>query len=289
MTATSRALLLLVVSATLFGAMAVAAKLAAVAGLSGPQLAMLRFLVCLVPFLAPRLAREALRAQRLDLLAYRGVFGGVAVLLYFLAIEHITAGIATLLNYTSPIWSGLFARLFLGERLQRATFVPLVVALAGVYVVATANAPLGAGFPVGRWEAVGLLSAILSGGAVTAIRAARRTEGTWSIFASFTVCGLLASAPFSFPLPRVAAPAWVLALLVGVLSFGAQMLMTHAYRWVDNVRAGVIAQLGVVVALALGAVLLDEQVAPRQLVGAALTLAGVVGVTVTARPPRPQA
>ena len=38
-------------------------------------------------------------------LLYRGVFGGVAVLLYFLAIEHMPVGMATLLNYSSPIWS----------------------------------------------------------------------------------------------------------------------------------------------------------------------------------------
>src|ERR1041384_6132194 len=36
--------------------------------------------------------RRALTWQRRDLLFYRGFFGGVAVLLYFLAIDHIPVG-----------------------------------------------------------------------------------------------------------------------------------------------------------------------------------------------------
>jgi drug/metabolite transporter (DMT)-like permease len=42
----------------------------------------------------------------------------------------------------------------------------------------------------------------------------------------------------------------------------------------------------VVVAMVLGALLLDERITPRQAFGSVLTIAGVAGVIVTARPPR---
>ena len=97
--------LILLGSSLSFAVMAFAAKLAS-QSLPGDQVAFLRFALMLAPFLVrPRLVREALTYQRLDLLAYRGVFGGVAVLLYFLAIEKIPVGMATLLNYSSPVWS----------------------------------------------------------------------------------------------------------------------------------------------------------------------------------------
>ncbi|HET7711294.1 MAG TPA: EamA family transporter, partial [Thermoanaerobaculia bacterium] len=81
---TQRALLLMVAAATMFGAMAFSAKLAT-ARLSGPQVAMIRFGVGLLPpLLIGRYRRSALTFQRFDLLLYRGVFGGLAVLLYFL-------------------------------------------------------------------------------------------------------------------------------------------------------------------------------------------------------------
>src|SRR5437867_8584304 len=101
-------------AATMFGLMAFAAKMAS-ARLSGPEVAMIRMGVGLLPCLiVPRYRRAAMRFDRLDLLFYRGFFGGVAVMMYFLAIEHTTAGIATLLNYTAPIWSGLFSIAFIG-------------------------------------------------------------------------------------------------------------------------------------------------------------------------------
>ena len=79
---THRALLLMLASATMFGAMAFAAKVAT-ARLSGPQVAMIRFAVGLLPcLLVPKWRRAATRFKRADLLLYRGVFGGLAVLLY---------------------------------------------------------------------------------------------------------------------------------------------------------------------------------------------------------------
>ena len=49
--------------------------------------------------------RANLRPRRWGWVISRGVFGGIAVLLYFTCIEKIGVGIATLLNYTAPVWS----------------------------------------------------------------------------------------------------------------------------------------------------------------------------------------
>lgn len=279
-------LLLMVVSAVCFAVMAVVAKLAA-SGLPGSQVAFFRFAFMLVPVLAvPSLARQAVTFQRLDLLLYRGVFGGVAVLLYFLAIEHVPVGIATLLNYSAPIFSVAFAALFLGERADRRLLLPLAAALTGM-VFAAGGGGTGGALRFGVWEAAGLASAVFSGAAVTAIRAARRTEGSWSIYGSLTVFGLLASAPFAAAGFRAPAPRqWLLLAAVGACSVVAQLLMTHAYRWVTNLQSGVIMQLTVVVSLGLGAVFLGERLTTTQMLGCLLTLAGVVGVVWLQAPPR---
>ena len=271
-------------SAVCFAAMALAAKLAA-ARLSGSEVAFLRFALMLGPLLVPAIARQALAFQRLDLLVDRGVFGGVAVLLYFLAIAHLPVGLATLLNYSSPVFSVLFAALLLRERLDARLLLPLVAALAGMALAVGIGS--GTGFRLDRWEAAGLASSVLSGAAVTAIRAARRTESSWSIYGSFTLCGLLATAPFALagfrpPTPRE----WLLLVAVGVTSIGAQFLMTYAYRWVTNLQAGIMAQLTVVLSLWLGALVLGDRLLPLQIVGCALTLAGVVGVVAVQATPR---
>jgi drug/metabolite transporter (DMT)-like permease len=277
--------LVLLGSALSFALMAFAAKLAA-RTLAGDELAFLRFAVMLAPFLLrPALLRAALASERRDLLAYRGVFGGVAVLLYFLAIEQIPVGTATLLNYSSPVWSVTLAALVLGERVRPVLLLPFGLALAGTLLVTGAFDAASWPPRVGLWESVALLSAILSGAAVTAIRAARRSESSWAIYASFTVCGLLVTAPFALAGFRwPSAREWALVAAVGAASIAAQLLMTYAYRWVTNLQAGVFAQVTVVVTMGLGVLLLGDRLSPLQLGGAALAIGGVLGVVVLHRP-----
>lgn len=283
-----RALWMLVLSAVCFGVMAFAAKLAAGTGMGGAQVAAVRFASGLVPVvLAPSVRRRALTWQRLDLLFYRGFFGGLAVLLYFLAIDHVPVGLATLLNYTAPIFSGFFAARFIGEPVQGRVLPALAVALFGVFLVVRSHTGLAGGPALGVWTLAGLASAVLSGAAVTAIRVARRTESSWAVYTSFNAIGLLATVPFALPGWRAPGLAGGAALLVvAVTSMAAQLLMTHAYRWVDNLRAGVIAQLAVLVAMVLGAGFLGEPVTAGTVAGSALTVAGVLAV-VAAKGRRP--
>lgn len=266
----------MVFAATSFGAMAYSAKIAS-RELSGPEIAFFRMAVGLLPcVIVPQYRRAAAHYQRLDLILYRGMFGGVAVMLYFLAIEHTSAGLATLLNYTAPIWSGTFSLLFIGERISPRVLIPLPVALTGVYLVVHAS-PFG----VSRWLFAGLLSAVASGAAVTAMRAARRAENSWSVYASFCFFGMLVNLPLTIMTWRVpsAAVTWIALSATAVFAMAAQLLMTFSLRWVDAMTVGVISQLGVLVAMALGAVFLNETISATAASGSALTIAGVIGVT----------
>lgn len=271
---------MLVGSSTAFGVMAFCAKLASERGVGGAEVATWRFATGLVPLLFfPGVRRRAFTWQRRDLLFYRGFFGGVAVLLYFLAIDHVPVGLATLLNYTSPVFAGIFAALFIGEPVRPRVLPALAVALAGVFLVVRAHGGTGGIAAVGPWAVVGLVSAVLSGAAVTAIRVARRTEGSWAIYTSFNAIGLIATFPFALAAWTFPGIEGLLALLgVGGLSMVAQLLMTHAYRWIDNLRAGVVQQLSVFVAMASGGVFLGERVTAGSLMGSLLTVAAVVAV-----------
>jgi drug/metabolite transporter (DMT)-like permease len=267
-------------SAMFFGAMAFAAKMAS-AQLSGSQVAMLRFATGLLPvFLVPHFRARALTYQRVDLLLYRGLFGGAAVLCYFIAIEKISVGVATLLNYTSPLFSGLLSMVFLHERISAKVLIPMPVALAGVYLVVRANARPGDILGFGPWELVGATSAVLSGAAVTAMRAARQTgENSWAVYTSFCVLGTLLTAPLAIVTwrnPSVVEWGWLGA--TSLFAIAAQLLLTFSLRWVDAMTVGVISQLAVVVAMLLGVTLLGERILPMAVLGATLTIGGVVGV-----------
>ena len=108
-------------------------------------------------------------------LVLRGLFGGAAVLCYFLTIEHLPVGIATLLNYTAPVFTAVWAALLLREPLDASAVGALALATCGVVLVSlgtSRNAPVGASY----WLMVGAISAVLSGAALTGV-----SWGAWQI------------------------------------------------------------------------------------------------------------
>ena len=148
---------MLVVSSVLFGSMAFLVKLATVR-LPGPQVAFMRFVVGLIVVGIAGLTFVRLRPVNLKSLFLRGFFGGLAVLLFFVAIEKLPVGTATLLNYTAPVFTAIDAWIFLGEAVSIQTFAALGLTLAGVTLVVQGGAQPGR-FGFGIWELCGHVSA----------------------------------------------------------------------------------------------------------------------------------
>src|SRR5205807_7481504 len=178
-----------------------------------------------------------------------------------------------------PIFSGAFSMLFIGEKISPKVLLPMPVALFGVFLVVHAHARPGDLLGMGKWELFGLLSAVSSGAAVTAMRRARRGENSWSVYTSFCLLGLFTCAPFGIATWRNPLPSeWTPLALTSLFAIGAQLLLTFSLRWVDAMTVGVISQIAVPMSMILGATLLDETITPLMFLGTALTISGVVGV-----------
>jgi drug/metabolite transporter (DMT)-like permease len=267
------AVVALVTAALVFAVMALATKFAA-ARLPGPQVAFVRFIIGLA---ACGLAatRIQLRARNKMGLFLRGLYGGAAVFFYFLGIAHLPVGIATLLNYSAPVFTAIYAASFLGEAITLPTLAALALTSIGVCLVILGTAPAGSlGF--GRWQLVALCSAMLSGAAVATIREVRKTDGSWEIFAAFCGAGAaIAAVPalMNWVAPRPTE--WGLLAIVGITSVVGQLLMTYALRYVRAAVGGIIAQLTPVTSLALGWSVLGDRIGALAAAGAVLTLLGV--------------
>jgi drug/metabolite transporter (DMT)-like permease len=265
--------LLLVVAAILFAAMAVIAKRAARA-LPGPEVAFVRFAIGIIACVIASKRIHFRSHNKLGLLL-RGAYGGAAVLLYFSAIAHLPVGVATLLNYTAPVFTAGYAAVVLGEAVRSTTLAALVVTTVGVVLVIAGSAPPGS-MGLGLWQTVGLGSAMLSGAAVATIREVRKTDGSWEIFAAFCVVGaLITSVPTAKDWVSPTGAEWVALVAVGVISVVAQLIMTYSLRYVRAAVAGVIAQLTPVAAIAMGWAFLGEHIAGVAMCGAGITLVGV--------------
>ncbi len=279
----SRARVLIFGAAVLFGLAAVLVRVAARGGMDGAQVTSVHFAVGLAAVGGLfALRRGTFRPVRRKLLVTRGLLGGFAGLLYFLSIERIPAGEATLLNNTFPIWAVLLSLVLLRERPTVHLAVALAVASIGVFLV-LGGGDVAVGF--GWGEALGVASAITAAGAVTSIRALRATDNAPTIFFVFTVAGLAVSIPFSLhPWPSMLQP-YVAAIGVGLVAFAGQLLMTEAYGTLSVPEAALWQQL-TPVASYLWALTLGERIGATTVLGVLLGVAGVAYGGVLGHRPR---
>ena len=291
------AALRLLLSSFLFAVMAAGAKLAT-RRLPGPEVALVRFVVGTFAVAgAAGLGFARIRPRRWAWLVMRGLCGGTAVVTYFASIAGTPVSVAALLNQTQPVFTMLFSWMLLGERPRRGALGALGLTLLGVTVIVGVRELT---LHAWRGEALGVLSAVLSGIAVTSIRASRRAsaagpppETAWSVFFSFTLLGSIVSVPWAVgPLGRWVPPTgaeWLLLIGVAAVSVGAQVIMTESIGHLTGVQSGIISQLTVPMTIVLGLLFLDERLTASFAGGAALIAAGVVltiaATAARARPP----
>ena len=273
--------------------MALWTRVAAGRGYFAAELVFLRMgfaaLACAGLF-ASGLAR--LRLRRPGLLLARGLLGSGAILLFFYALCQLPVGEATLLNFTSPLFTTLFAALFLRERPGPRLILALGLTLVGLAMTVDP----AAGSPLSWGMAAGLASAVMSGAAVTTVRALRGglrpglgseasregeagepIENAPTILFTFACIACLVSAPFVAAAPTTPRPADLPLLgALGLSSIAAQLLSSDAMGYVSAVTAAVTGPLTPLLAFAFGAIFLGEPWPPRVVAGSFVALAGVV-------------
>lgn len=267
-------------AAVLFGLMAVLARMGSrgSGGFTAPQITFIRFVVGSAMTIALfRLRPGTFRPVNHRLLFTRGLLGGLAVLLYFLALSRIPAGEATLLNNVFPVIAVVLSLFTLGERPTLHLALALAVVTCGMLMV------LGDGYQtvgLGWGHVAGIASAFLGAGAVTSIRALRATDNAPTIFFAFCVGGAAVSAPFALQSWPADSSLWALAAAVGVLSFGAQILMTDAYGALTVAEAALWQQLTPVASYLWALAVLGERFGVMEGAGVFVGIAGVIYGTV---------
>lgn len=211
------------------------------------------------------------------LLVWRGLLGGLGILIAYIGIYELGAGRTTLLINTYPLFAAILAAIYLKEPLNLKRVGWIVTAIAGL-VLLTGLGGDERGF--GAVDALVLASAAVAGVVVVMVRHLHRTETSATIFSAQAFYGLVLALPFFglWPSEPPSVAGWILSAITGVLVAGGQLLMTRGYRYL-RVADGATLQLLVPVCTATGGVLLlGETYTPLEVVGAVLTLVGCAGV-----------
>jgi drug/metabolite transporter (DMT)-like permease len=198
--------------------------------------------------------------------------------------ESVPSGISALLIAMLPLWVAVLGRVFLGERLPRAAVVGIAVGLAGVGILVGPSSVAAESFNPGgivalllspiSWGAGSLFSShraklpkdplvataaqMFVGGIVLAVMAAVRGEYAGFHLDAVAPGSLIAFAYLVLVGSLIAFTAYVWLLRVAPLP----LIATYAY-------------VNPIVAVALGALILQEPITPRTLVAGAVIIFAV--------------
>ena len=253
-------------------------------GFTPGHLSVIRFAlgvaVCLVAF---RLWPGLYAPRNTRLLVARGLSGGVVVILYFQALAHLPAGQAGIVYNLFPVFATIMSLFVFRERPTVHLFLAVLLAFLGVVLV------LGQGsvhLGLGRGEIEALVAALFAATSAVLIRGARASNNAVTIFFFFCLLGLPVVLPFALsPWPRHLLP-WALALLMGAAAVVGQLLMGQAYGTLSVSEAAIWLQLMPIATYLIAVPMLGEPITHFGMIGALLTVAGVVYGTILGHRPR---
>lgn len=221
-------------------------------------------------------------ARHLAFLALRGVAGFLALHCFIYSLVHLPLGEATLIQYTSPVFTAVFAALWLGEGGGRSAWVGTALSLLGVVAVAQPAILFDEGAaPIAPFAlAVSVAGAIFAGLAYVTIRRLRGSADPRVVVWSVPAVGLPLALP-SLLWERVMPQGieWAMLLGIGVLTHFAQLRMTQALHLEPAGRASAVTYLQVLLSVGWGIWLFGEQPTFFTLIGAVLVLGGTLIAT----------
>jgi drug/metabolite transporter (DMT)-like permease len=201
------------------------------------------------------------------LLFFRGFMGFVALLAFFYNIAHISLGDAMTYSKTSPIFTAIFAWLFLSEKLSAKAWMAVFVGFIGIVFI---TQPSGFGFSKYDW--LGIFSGVGAALAYTSVRELKTYYDTRAIVLSFMGVGtvgpllLFIVSPYihapelDFALGRFVMPegvVWFYVIAMGVFATLSQVLMTKAYGETKAGIVGAVSYSNILFSILVGVILGD--------------------------------
>jgi len=202
------------------------------------------------------------------LLFFRGFMGFSALLAFFYNIAHIPLGEAMTYSKTSPIFTAIFAWLFLDEKLSFKGWGAVFVGFIGILFI---TQPFGIG--ISKYDILGIMSGIGAALAYTSVRELKQYYDTRAIVLSFMGVGtigpviLLFISSFiqveslDFMLGTFVMPSgivWVYIFAMGITATLAQVYMTKAYGETKAGIVGAVSYSNIVFSIVVGLFLGDN-------------------------------
>ncbi len=231
----------------------------------------------LLPVLRTAAARSEFRSKAWPLFVVGISNSAIPFGLFAYSTLYVNAGLDSILNATTPIWTALIAAAWFQSALGRQQICGLLLGLAGVVVLVWDSLGAGvAGVPLAI--AAALLAAGFYGFAVNYSK--RHLVGVKPLVVAFgsqffASIVLLPPALLYWPQHAIAPSIWACVVALGVICTGFAYILY--FRLIERVGAAYAASVTFLIpvfGLVWGAVFLNEKVTPAMLAGCVITLLG---------------
>lgn len=209
-------------------------------------------------------------------LLIRGIFGTLALTLFFFTLQHLNLAIATVLQYLSPIFTILISMYFFKEKVLKMQWLMIAISFVGVIMLGIEkmqNNHLDL-----FWLGMGLLSAGFSGIAYNAIIQCRNTDSPLNIVIYFPM--LAAPVMGIWCLYEFVVPNFIelfILILIGLFTQFAQVFMTKALHSANASHIVPFKYLGAIYAVFLGYFIFDEKLSNLSLMAMGVIIFGLLG------------
>lgn len=206
------------------------------------------------------------------LLILRGLFGVVAMSLFFESMKYLTAGTAVSLRYLSPIFAAIFAVFLLKEKIKAFQWLFFLMAFIGVLVLRGFDSSLD-----NYGLTLILLAAVFSGLVYVVISKIGQTEHPVVVVNYFMVIATIVGGVLS--IGNWVAPIgyeWLLLLSLGVYGYYGQVYMTKAFQIAKANQVAPFKYIEVVFTLLIGVLLFGEIYTIWSFVGIGLIISALI-------------
>lgn len=235
----------------------------------------------LLPLLRLRGGMPALRAHAAPIALIGVMNSAIPFALFTFAALYLTAGFASILNATVPMWTALIAWLWLRDRIRPAQWLGLAIGIAGVVILVWGKVELKPGSS--QWSvtlAIGaiLIATLLYGITPNYMKRSLTGVNSMAVAAGSQLSAAIVLLPFAiwlWPAQPIDALTWGAAIALGIGCSGLAYILY--FRLIANVgplRAASVTFLIPLFGVLWGALFLDEAVSLQMVLGGATILVG---------------
>lgn len=205
-------------------------------------------------------------------LLLRGVFGVMALSMFFYTLQKMPIATAITIQYLSPIFTSLFAIWILKEPMKSRQWLFFAISFSGILVMKGMNDDIKTSYLL-----VGILASIFAGLAYNMIRKVKDTDHPVVVVLYFPLIAIPVMTVFSLNYWKTPVGIeWVYLLAMGIFTQIAQVYMTKAWQSESANKVASLKYVGILFALTFDLVLFNIIPPWTTIGGIMLVLLGVV-------------